>query len=174
MGTETDSSTPEIINDLDSLVAQISTVAIRAAHMPANDGLRLFVAERFVDLAKKVKRAFEEPFQAPPDVEAKFLSALVMLFFGSRDVVPWLIDYACSDAQFSGLAIRQLAALRVPEVKNLILEKLSGSEARDVDVVDGLLSAWSQFDEPLPDAIRSDLLAQDSLDIRQALSKHGL
>jgi hypothetical protein len=170
----------ERIQALDAYGEQFKMV-ISAASTAVVVGDPMFVADRVMRLAHVVQRSFRPVFDGATDPEVKFLSALVLLMFGSRESLPWLLTVASTPGPQQYDVTYQLGSLRVAEVRPAILEQLRSAPLRetgtikDGDKLSALLDMWKRVtDEPLPDDVLTRLRGDDApLYVKAALKSLG-
>lgn len=111
---------------LDVYGKQFEAVMAAAAQAMQGDPLVMpFIAERVAALGQTVRDVFTPLFLAATDNELKFMSALVLCRFGSQEAFPWLLGVASSPGPMQYDVTRQLARMRIPEVRAMILDQLS-------------------------------------------------
>jgi hypothetical protein len=148
-------SSEERIAALDEYGRQFSVVIAAATRaLVTDDAARLFIADRIMRLAHVVQGALLLLDLEAASVETKFLRALILCQFGDRGEVPFLVTLASGSGPYQYDAMRQLAFLRVSEVRVPILNQLRMLDLSNADVITGLLHAWKLFGDPLPDDLR--------------------
>jgi hypothetical protein len=139
-------------------------MAAAAQAMQDDSNVIPFVAERIAGLGRKVRDVFEPLFLAASDDELKLMSALVLCRFGGQEAFPWLLGIASSPGPFQYDATRHLARMRVPAVRDVILDQLRSRALTEDDAISGLLDSWSMFGEALPEDLGSRLHSDDAPD----------
>lgn len=123
---------------------------------------RYFVSERLYRFGSAVVKPLEELLKESDDSETKILASLVLLRFGSKVGVPWLLDAVAKDEQYPSLVATCLAAAGITEAIEPIVARLRRSEFREVDLLIGFLCALEDFGSDLPADLRDRFSVPDA------------
>lgn len=169
-------SSEQRIAALDAYGKQFEAVIAAATQAMQSDPLVMpFIAERVAGLGQTVRELFDPLFLAAADDELKFMSALVLIRFGNQDALPWLLGVASSPGPLQYDVTRQLARLRIPEVRGMILDQLRSRDLAEDVLISSLLDSWSMFGEQLPDDVRARMHSEDApTDVKFALKSLNL
>jgi len=162
---------------LDEIQEQFAAVVAAAARIASPDPARLWiwVADRVGTFGQSVLDAFYPLFATTTDPEVKFLAAVILMRFGSREALPWLLNVASTAGPFQYEATLHLGRMRVPEAHAVILSQLRSLSLSNGDAIAAMLEVWKLTGEPLPADVLARLRSADAASsVKVTLDSLGL